>query len=225
MYNNIENDLFVKPLIDLIISQNNSSINMDIVKKAAFFAKKYHGPQMRQSGEPYYSHPVAVAQILSDYAIKYFRRYFTHEIIAGALLHDTIEDTTLTFEDIKHEFGETIAIHVEDLTRVKEYGKITAAESLEELYLQDKYGSIIIKLFDRVHNLQTIGAKSLEKIKKIVDETVTYFLTISSEIAGTEFERMLSALCINALAFQKPAQEFSIHPSFNSTYRLAPLTF
>jgi (p)ppGpp synthase/HD superfamily hydrolase len=172
---------------------------MDIVKKAAFFAKKYHGPQMRQSGEPYYSHPVAVAQILSDYAIKYFRRYFTHEIIAGALLHDTIEDTTLTFEDIKHEFGETIAIHVEDLTRVKEYGKITAAESLEELYLQDKYGSLTIKLFDRVHNLQTIGAKSPEKVKKIIDETLGHFTTLAVYLEIPNAEQVLYQLCQNAI--------------------------
>ncbi len=61
MYSDVENDVYVKELIDLIISQNSPNINIEIIKKAAFYAKKYHGTQMRQSGEPYYSHPVAVA--------------------------------------------------------------------------------------------------------------------------------------------------------------------
>jgi len=172
---------------------------MDIVKKAAFFAKKYHGPQMRQSGEPYYSHPVAVAVLLTKSTKHSGRRFFTTDLLAAALLHDTIEDTTLTFEDIKHEFGETIAIHVEDLTRVKEYGKITAAESLHILYRQGKKGSIVVKLLDRIHNVQTIGAKSPEKIKKIIDETVKTFLTVCIHIEMEELENMLTDLCLKHL--------------------------
>jgi (p)ppGpp synthase/HD superfamily hydrolase len=130
----------------------------------------------------------------------HMQNYFTTELICAALLHDTIEDTELTFEDIKLEFGEIIATHVQDLTRIKECGtKITAGESIEQLYIQQKIGSIIVKMFDRIHNMQTINSKSPESIKRTVDETLKNFIITSIFLESKEIENMLTQLCYKNL--------------------------
>ena len=132
-------------------------VNIPEVKKAIYYAKKYHGSQSRQSGEPYYSHPIEVAYMVSDYLFK-------TDIIVSAILHDTIEDTELTFENILQEFGIAVANQVLDLTRIyKEGHKISSAEMVESLWKQKKYEVLLIKLFDRLHNMQTIKSKSPEK--------------------------------------------------------------
>jgi len=89
--NNIENDLYIKPLLEFLYSQD-SEINMELVKKAAYFAKKYHEIQERKSGEPYYSHLVAVTMLFAENTALHMQNYFTTELICAALLHDTIED-------------------------------------------------------------------------------------------------------------------------------------
>ena len=145
-----------------------------------YYAKKYHGSQMRQSGEPYYSHPIEVAYLLAEYTAEYDTKYFRTDLLVTAILHDTIEDTELTFEMIKITFGEIIACQVVDLTRIrKNKHKISSAEIANSLWLQKKYDILLIKLFDRLHNLQTIDAKSPEKIKKIVNETFNSFIIFS----------------------------------------------
>jgi (p)ppGpp synthase/HD superfamily hydrolase len=125
---------------------------------------------MRQSGEPYYSHPLEVAYMLAEYTAQNNEKYFRDDLLITAILHDTLEDTTLTFEAIKEAFGETVARQVLDLTRIKENGlKTTAADTIKALWQQKKYEVLLVKYFDRLHNLQTINAKSEEKIKKIID--------------------------------------------------------
>ncbi len=155
-------------LLDKLRKMNeevNRSIDIDEIIKAIYYAKKYHGSQMRQSGEPYYSHPIEVAYMISDYL-------FRTDIIVTSILHDTIEDTTLTEKMIAYIFGEQVASQVEALSRNKPHGKISSAEIMEILYRQKKYDVALIKLFDRKHNLQTIGVKSPEKMKKIIKETM-----------------------------------------------------
>ncbi|MDR0329298.1 MAG: HD domain-containing protein [Rickettsia sp.] len=106
----------------------NRPIDIDEVIKAIYYAKKYHGSQMRQSGEPYYSHPIEVAYMISDYL-------FRTDIIVTSILHDTIEDTTLTEKMIAYIFGEQVASQVEDLSRNKPHGKISSAEIMEEFII------------------------------------------------------------------------------------------
>ncbi len=128
---------------------------------------------MRQSGEPYYSHPIEVAYMVLDYL-------FRTDILVTAILHDTLEDTELTKEQISQEFGWKVANQVIDLTRIKENGiKISAAETVEILYKEKKYDVLLIKFFDRLHNMQTINVKSPEKIQKTVQETISRFLSLS----------------------------------------------
>ncbi|KJV62260.1 HD domain protein [Rickettsia amblyommatis str. Ac/Pa] len=117
--------LLTKLLFTSKISKNKVDLNK--IKKAIYFAKKYHGKQKRETGEFYYSHPLEVAYMVSDYSCR-------TDIIINAILHDCIEDTLLTKEMIVKEFGNKIAGQVEDLTRVKKDKKISAAEVVKILY-------------------------------------------------------------------------------------------
>ena len=162
-------------LLDKILSKNETAehqVDIVEVKKAIFYAKKYHGDQLRKSGEPYYSHPLEVAYKVSDYLFK------THMIVVS-ILHDTIEDTALTFSMIESIFGQEIASNVDDLTRIKADRKISAAELIETLWTEKKYDLVLVKLFDRLHNMQTIGAMSPKKAQSTIDETLRYFLVLS----------------------------------------------
>jgi (p)ppGpp synthase/HD superfamily hydrolase len=187
-----ENCFYSERLITKLISLNEKTknkINILEIKKAIHYAKKYHGAQKRESGEPYYSHPLEVAYMVSDYL-------FRTDIIITSILHDTIEDTDLTFEMIQTEFGLLVASQVVDLSRIKVVGKkISSAEMVESLWLQKKYDLLLVKLFDRLHNIQTIGVKSPEKIYKIAEETISAFLVLAVYLNITDAEKEIIQLC------------------------------
>ena len=177
----------LKELI-LLNEKVKQPINMYEVKKGIYYAKKYHGSQMRQSGEPYYSHPLEVAYMISD-------DLYRTDIIVTSILHDTIEDTELTEKMIAYIFGEQVASQVEALSRNKPHGKISSAEIMEILYRQKKYDVALIKLFDRVHNLQTLGVKSPEKARKIIEETIQEFIRLTIHLEAINLEKKLIELC------------------------------
>lgn len=188
--------IYAQKLLDKVIYLNSMvkvpPVDVLEIKKAIYYARKYHGSQMRQSGEPFYSHPIEVAYIISDYL-------FRTDVIVTSILHDTIEDTELTKETISQEFGAKVANQVMDLTRIRENGiKISAAETVERLYKEKKHDVLLIKLFDRLHNMETIGAKSLEKAKKIVEETLISFLAVAAVI-DIRLEKCLIQLCFACL--------------------------
>lgn len=173
-----ETCFYAEKLLNKILLKNQNQanqVNIDEVKKAIYYAKKYHGEQKRKSGEAYYSHPLEVAYNVSDYLFK-------TEIMVVCILHDTIEDTDLTFEMIEKIFNPRIADQVNSLTRVKKHKKISSAEMVEQLWTEKKYDLLLIKLFDRLHNIQTLKAISKEKAQKTIDETLKYFLVLSEMI-------------------------------------------
>ncbi|WP_341753371.1 MULTISPECIES: HD domain-containing protein [unclassified Candidatus Tisiphia] len=180
-------DRLVNKLVELN-QQVTIPVNMNEVKKGIYYAKKYHGSQMRQSGDPYYSHPIEVAYMVSDHL-------YRTDIIVTSILHDTIEDTKLTRSMIASVFGEHIASQVEDLSRNKPHGKISSAETLNILFQQKKYDVLLIKLFDRLHNLQTIGAKSSEKARKTIVETLSRFMSLSMYYNTPTIEQNFAELC------------------------------
>ncbi len=189
-------------------------------KKASTTLKNIMAAKMRQSGEPYYSHPIEVAYMVAQYTALEIPRLFRTYMIVTALLHDTIEDTQLTEKMIAYIFGSQVASQVEDLTRVKPHGKISSAETLYLLIQQKKHDVALIKLFDRIHNLETLGAKSLEKAKKIVEETVIHFLTLSMHLKIPTVTKRIITLCCQHLsiplheAFVDNSQPFS--PTFQN---------
>ena len=176
----------------LLNQQVKYKVNILEIKKAIFYAKKYHGDQKRETGEPYYSHPLAVAYMCLDYR-------FTTDVIVTSILHDTIEDTELTENMIENIFGSIIASGVENLTRIKKDKKISCLEMIKSFLYNKQDDLLLIKYFDRLHNMCSIQVKSPIKIKKIIQETSQIFLKLSDylNIRPTEFN-LLTNLCDSA---------------------------
>ena len=121
-------------LIEKLKSSDTKNIlNFDLINKAIYWAKKYHGNQKRKSGEAYYTHPLEVAYMISEYKLK-------TDLIVASILHDIIEDTEVTVEMIQGTFGERIAEMVDSLTRDRPDGtKLSVEEILNNSYhLRDK---------------------------------------------------------------------------------------
>lgn len=183
-----ESCIYSESLLNKINLQNeksNHKVDIFEIKKAIYYAKKYHGNQKRASGEPYYSHPLAVAELVAPHCFK-------TDILVTSILHDTIEDTTLTKELLEYIFDANIASKVEDLTRVKFNTKISSPQMLELLWSQRKEEILLIKFFDRLHNMKTIKAKPKEKIKSISEETLLNFLSLNIYLEK-KFPKMLSS--------------------------------
>ncbi|MCC8371095.1 MAG: HD domain-containing protein [Rickettsia endosymbiont of Stiretrus anchorago] len=205
-----EECIYAKKLLDKLKYLNTkvaNPVDFEEVKKAIYYARKYHGSQMRKSGDPYYSHPIEVAIMVAEFTAMEVPKLYTSVMMQAALLHDTIEDTTLTEEMITEIFGEEVAKHVEGLTRVKPYGKITAEESLNLLAKQKRYDTALIKLFDRIHNVQTLGVKSPEKAQKIIEETITDFLVVAAHLEVLSIENKLYNVCYNFIQNNKIISE------------------
>jgi len=156
------------------------SDDMTMIKKAYDLASEAHSTQHRKSGEPYIVHPLSVAIILSDLEMD-------KETIAAGLLHDVVEDTTFTEEDIRREFGDEVELLVSGVTKLGKIGfhrdKVEEqAENLRKMFLAmaKDIRVIIIKLADRLHNMRTLQYMKPEKQKEIARET----LDIYSPIAG-----------------------------------------
>lgn len=188
--------------IMLINKISENKVDLSKIKKAIYFAKKYHGGQKRETGEFYYSHPLEVAYMVSDYL-------FRTDIIVTSILHDCIEDTLLTKEMIIKEFGYKIANQVEDLTRIKNDKKISSAEIVNILYQQKKKELLLIKLCDRLHNIQTVGAKSPEKGWKTILETLQSFLTIATYLKVPIVTNQLRTHCLNIIISYKKSNLYN----------------
>lgn len=169
-------------------------VDLVTIKKAILCAQQYHGFQIRQSGELYYSHPLQVAYMVADYN-------FTTEALVTSILHDTIEDTNITKEIINQLFGIKIANNVEQLTRVKKYCKISSKQLINQLWVQNKTDLLLIKVFDRLHNMQTIQAKTPCDIKKILIETKKYFIPLANNLRLNTIALELQKLCNKSLNF------------------------
>lgn len=187
--------------LKLLDTQN--VLDFELINKAIYWARKYHSDQKRKSGEPYYSHPLEVAYMVSDYNLK-------TDIIAASILHDLVEDTEVTVDMIQGTFGERIAEMVDRLTRDRPDGtKLTVEQVLNNAYhLKDKE-VLLIKLFDRLHNIQTIGGLSVEKTEKATKETLKNFITLSiylgEKVSGLlEIEKMLTELCYQSISVRRP---------------------
>ncbi len=150
----------------------------DRVRRAFFFAKEAHRGVRRRSGEPYLMHPIAVAQIVVD------EIGLGEKAVVAALLHDVVEDTDYTIEDIGRMFGEKVASMVDGLTKMS--GTFTAdssqqAESFRKvlLTLSDDVRVILIKIADRLHNMRTLGSMPYEKQIKSTSETIYLFAPLA----------------------------------------------
>ena len=172
-------------------------IDIKLIKKAIFYARKYHGDQKRKSGEPFYSHPVKVAYMVSDY-------YCNNEILVTSILHDTLEDTAITKNLLEIIFNNKIADNVEKLTRINCKNKISSMQMVQDLWSINRQDLLLIKYFDRLHNIQTINAKQPEKIYKTIKETLMQFVSLSLHLQGIipglyKQSKKLFKLCLKEL--------------------------
>ena len=161
-------------LIEKLKSSDTKNIlDFDLINKAIYWARKYHGEQKRKNGEPYYSHPLEVAYMISEHKLK-------TDVIVASVLHDIIEDTEVTVGMILDNFGQRIAQMVDRLTRDRPDGsKLSIEETLNNIYKVEDEEVLLIKLFDRFHNLLTINSLPQHKIKTMYDETLVNFLVIA----------------------------------------------
>ena len=169
------------PLKDKIKSYNPDA-DLDRIHKAYEFAKDKHGTQTRASGEPYYTHPMEVADILADMRMD-------PDTIITAILHDTIEDTDATKEDITELFGAEVANLVNGVTKLTRIESQTVegkqAENFRKLVLamSEDIRVLIVKLADRLHNIRTLGNISKpEKRKRIARETLEIYAPLAERI-------------------------------------------
>ncbi len=162
--------------------------NEDLVNRAYVFCMKVHGQQLRASGDPYFYHPLEVANILANMRLD-------HYSIITALLHDSIEDTLTTPEEIENLFGKEIAKLVDGVTKLSQLELQSTsspqAENFRKLFLamSNDIRVLLVKLADRVHNMRTLHfIKDEEKRKRIARETLEIYAPLASRIGITKFK-------------------------------------
>jgi (p)ppGpp synthase/HD superfamily hydrolase len=169
------------------------ALDFDLIHKAIYWAKKYHDGQFRKSGEPFYTHPLEVAYMVSEYKL-------TTNVTVTAILHDVVEDTEVTAGMILDEFGRRIAEMVNMLTRNKSDGsKLSVEKILNNAYEKNDKDVLLIKVIDRLHNMQTVGYKNLNKIEKTSKETISEILLICCYIDNKYLMDVLHDLSLIAL--------------------------
>ncbi len=181
------------------VSSLYSEKDIILLKKAYVFAARAHKGQIRRSGEPYLSHPLEVARMLSEMKLDCIT-------LAAGLLHDVLEDTDVTADDLKKNFGKEIAYLVEGVTkisRVQESSPETRqAESIRKIILAmtDDLRVIFIKLADRVHNLQTLKFLPDNKQKLIALETLEIYVPIANRLGMGRMKAELEDLSFRYVA-------------------------
>src|SRR5580765_3295450 len=170
-----------------------------ILNKAYVYAMTAHGKQFRASGDPYFAHPLEVAAILTDLKLDV-------PTIVTALLHDTIEDTLVTFEDVKKNFGEEIAALVDGVTKLSQLEvfseRTKQAENFRKLMLAitSDIRVLLVKLADRLHNMRTLGfIDKPEKRRRIAQETVDIYAPLAGRIGMQNMREELEDLAFAEL--------------------------
>src|SRR5438445_2422309 len=176
----------------------NPNTNEDLLNRAYVYAMKAHGSQTRASGDPYFSHPLEVAAILTDLKLD-------DATIVAALLHDTIEDTEATRAEIDEKFGHEIGALVDGLTKLKKLDLVTReakqAENLRKLLLAiaADVRVLLIKLADRLHNMRTLDFMPTEARRRTAEETIDIYAPLAGRLGMHEMREELENLAFQEL--------------------------
>ena len=180
------------------VRRYNPKTDEALLNRAYVYAMKAHGSQTRASGDPYFSHPLEVAAILTDLKLD-------DSTIAAALLHDTIEDTPATRAEIDQLFGRDIGVLVEGLTKLKKLDLVTReakqAENLRKLLLAiaDDVRVLLVKLADRLHNMRTLDYVPPEARRRIAEETLDIYAPLAGRMGMHEMREELEDLAFREL--------------------------
>jgi len=159
----------------------NGIVNQDKLFSAYIYAATKHRGQLRKSGAPYLSHPLSVAKILAEMNMD------LDTVVAG-LLHDTLEDTDATYDEIKNLFGEDVAFLVDGVSKISKIRFKSKEEKQAENFrkmlvsVSKDVRVILIKLADRLHNMQTIEYLPVEKAKRIANETLEIYAPLAHRL-------------------------------------------
>jgi guanosine-3',5'-bis(diphosphate) 3'-pyrophosphohydrolase len=181
-----------------LVRENMTENDVSLVEKAYFIAKKAHEGQFRFSGEPYIIHPVSVAIILYNLGMD-------GESMAAALLHDVVEDTDMTKDNIQEEFGEDVANLVEGVTKLGKVPIFTKEEQQAEnvrkmlMAMSQDIRVIIIKLADRIHNMRTLSFMRPDKRREKAQETLEIYAPIAHRLGIRGVKEELEDLAISYL--------------------------
>lgn len=163
------------------VNLNNPDANIKLIQRAYIYAATAHAGQMRLSGEPYLSHPLAVAYTLADMG-------FDEPTVAAGLLHDTVEDTKATIEEIDGNFGKEVADIVDGVTKISmipfENKEEAQAENIRKMILamSNDLRVIMVKLADRLHNMETLGFQKAHKQCGIAQETMEIYAPLANRL-------------------------------------------
>ncbi len=181
------------------VKEYDPDADEDLLNRAYVFSMKAHGSQLRASGDPYFSHPIEVAGLLTDLKLD-------AETIATAILHDTIEDTLATTEEIERRFGASVARLVDGVTKLSKIEAMSdnerAAENLRKflLAMSSDIRVLIVKLADRLHNMRTLHfIKDETKRRRIARETMDIYAPLAERIGMYEFMKEMQSLAFKEL--------------------------
>ncbi|ABN74907.1 guanosine-3',5'-bis(diphosphate) 3'-pyrophosphohydrolase [Actinobacillus pleuropneumoniae] len=184
--------------LDSIIQGYLPADKIELVKRAFVIARDAHEGQTRSSGEPYITHPVAVASIIAEMKLD-------HEAVMAALLHDVIEDTPYTEEQLAAEFGSSVAEIVQGVSKLDKLKFRTRQEAQVEnfrkmiLAMTKDIRVVLIKLADRTHNMRTLGALRPDKRRRIAKETLEIYSPLAHRLGIEHLKNELEDLCFQAM--------------------------
>lgn len=180
------------------VSSNNRDANLELIQHAYVYAATAHAGQTRLSGEPYLSHPLAVANTLADLG-------FDEPTVAAGLLHDTVEDTKATIEEIDENFGEEVADIVDGVTKISlipfENKEEAQAENIRKMILAMSHDMrvLMVKLADRMHNMSTLDFQKAHKQRRIAQETMDIYAPLANRLGLNILKRRLEDLSFKYL--------------------------
>ncbi len=188
--------------LDRIIREYLQPEQIELVKRAFVIARDAHEGQFRSSGEPYITHPVAVAAIIAEMRLD-------HEAVMAALLHDVIEDTPYTEEQLTEEFGQSVAEIVDGVSKLDKLKFRTRQEAQAEsfrkmiLAMTKDIRVVLIKLADRTHNMRTLGSLRPDKRRRIAKETLEIYSPLAHRLGIEHLKEELDELGFEAMYPQR----------------------